>query len=109
MLHCRGTIRVPVRSIRITSVFFCLLRGVCVPSRFMKIKYYSYGHLDLPTLQQIHELHGERVHFLVPLGEPHFLSRPTRYQFFLPSPVMRYTVNGIVIITVQSRGGFEVS
>jgi hypothetical protein len=32
----------------------------------------SYDHMDLPTLQQIHELCGEHVHFLVPLGE--FLS-----------------------------------
>ena len=30
---------------------------------------YSYDHLDLPTLQQIHELRGERVHFIVPLGK----------------------------------------
>jgi len=29
---------------------------------------YSYDHLDLPTLQQIHDLRGEDVHFLVPLG-----------------------------------------
>lgn len=35
----------------------------------------SYDHMDLPTLQQIHESCREHVHFLVPLGE--FLSTPT--------------------------------
>jgi L-ascorbate metabolism protein UlaG (beta-lactamase superfamily) len=29
---------------------------------------YSYDHLDLPTLQQIHDLRGENVHLVVPLG-----------------------------------------
>jgi hypothetical protein len=38
----------------------------------------SYDHLDLPTLQQIHALRRQYVHFLVPLGQflypfPHFL------------------------------------
>jgi hypothetical protein len=57
-------------STRITSVFFCLLRDDRPVSLYKKLKYRSYDHLDLPTLQQIHELRGERVHFLVPLGEP---------------------------------------
>ncbi|KAH9177195.1 hypothetical protein EDB89DRAFT_1517853 [Lactarius sanguifluus] len=35
----------------------------------INIEYRSYDHLDLPTLQQIHELRGNRVHFVVPLGE----------------------------------------
>jgi hypothetical protein len=34
----------------------------------------SYDHLDLPTLQQIRELRGGRVHFLVPLGGSLFSS-----------------------------------
>ena len=34
----------------------------------MRSQIYSYDHLDLPTLQQIHDLRGENVHFLVPLG-----------------------------------------
>ena len=29
----------------------------------------SHDHLDLPTLQQIYDLRGENVHFLVPLGK----------------------------------------
>jgi L-ascorbate metabolism protein UlaG (beta-lactamase superfamily) len=29
---------------------------------------HSYDQLDLPTLQQIHDLRGGNVHFLVPLG-----------------------------------------
>lgn len=40
----------------------------------------SYDHLDLPTLQQIHELRGERVHFLVPLGEPQTI-HPSDFRF----------------------------
>jgi len=36
----------------------------------------SYDHMDLPTLQQIHELCGEHVHFLVPLGEFSFHPDP---------------------------------
>lgn len=45
------------------------------------MKYRSYDHLDLPTLQQIHELRGERVHFLVPLGE----HPPSLLTFDVPS------------------------
>ena len=36
----------------------------------LRVYIFSYDHLDLPTLQRIHELRGERVHFIVPLGEP---------------------------------------
>ncbi|KAF8264739.1 beta-lactamase superfamily domain-containing protein [Lactarius quietus] len=36
--------------------------------QFVVYSHNHYDHLDLPTLQQIHELRGERVHFLVPLG-----------------------------------------
>ncbi|KAH8977571.1 Metallo-hydrolase/oxidoreductase [Lactarius akahatsu] len=36
--------------------------------QFVVYSHNHYDHLDLPTLQQIHELRGDRVHFLVPLG-----------------------------------------
>lgn len=36
--------------------------------QFVVYSHNHYDHLDLPTLQQIYELRGERVHFLVPLG-----------------------------------------
>ncbi|KAH9968567.1 beta-lactamase superfamily domain-containing protein [Russula compacta] len=36
--------------------------------QFVVYSHNHYDHLDLPTLQQIHELRGEQVHFLVPLG-----------------------------------------
>ncbi|KAH9034063.1 Metallo-hydrolase/oxidoreductase [Lactarius pseudohatsudake] len=36
--------------------------------QFVVYSHNHYDHLDLPTLRQIHELRGDRVHFLVPLG-----------------------------------------
>ncbi|KAI9435417.1 Metallo-hydrolase/oxidoreductase [Lactarius indigo] len=36
--------------------------------QFVVYSHNHYDHLDLPTLQQIHKLRGDRVHFLVPLG-----------------------------------------
>ncbi|KAI0289145.1 beta-lactamase superfamily domain-containing protein [Russula brevipes] len=36
--------------------------------QFVVYSHNHFDHLDLPTLQQIHDLRGERVHFLVPLG-----------------------------------------
>ncbi|KAI0290195.1 Metallo-hydrolase/oxidoreductase [Multifurca ochricompacta] len=36
--------------------------------QFVAYSHNHYDHLDLPTLQQINEIRGERVHFLVPLG-----------------------------------------
>ncbi|KAN0120837.1 Metallo-hydrolase/oxidoreductase [Russula decolorans] len=36
--------------------------------QFVVYSHNHYDHLDLPTLQRIHELRGERVHFIVPLG-----------------------------------------
>ncbi|KAI0279568.1 beta-lactamase superfamily domain-containing protein [Russula aff. rugulosa BPL654] len=36
--------------------------------QFVVYSHNHYDHLDLPTLNRIHELRGERVHFIVPLG-----------------------------------------
>ncbi|KAH9003720.1 Metallo-hydrolase/oxidoreductase [Lactarius hatsudake] len=36
--------------------------------QFVVYSHNHYDHLDLPTLQRIYELRGDRVHFLVPLG-----------------------------------------
>ncbi|KAH9996334.1 beta-lactamase superfamily domain-containing protein [Russula vinacea] len=41
--------------------------------QFVVYSHNHYDHLDLPTLQQIHELRGEGVYFIVPLGNKTWL------------------------------------
>ena len=49
------------------AIFQCV---VCLGNPYsLGICVQLYDHLDLPTLQQIHELYKERVHFIVPFDE----------------------------------------
>ena len=64
-LHSTGTPRFPIRDLLPQPVRSPRNLPLCNP---VKSQIYTYDHLDLPTLQQIHDLCGENVHFLVPLG-----------------------------------------
>ena len=64
-LHSTGTTRFPIRDLHPQPVRSPRNLPLCSP---VKSQIYTYDHLDLPTLQQIHDLCGKNVHFLVPLG-----------------------------------------
>ena len=75
-MHGRGLVELPEFQFVVYSHNQCVLRpGERLSSLLteeISIYICSYDDLDLPTLQQIHDLCGERVHFLVPLGESLF-------------------------------------